>query len=152
MDNIMKYLFILIFSIFISGCSTNMSERARFLTIVQDGGVIVTMNCILLGNATGNSSIWGGAVGLDMAMADLKNKASEYPNATSILITYSKMNPISQIDGKVYDCSNYKPTKIEVVNSKSDSGIGLNEQMENAKKCQSKNGVWLNDSCVISID
>ncbi|PWI34823.1 hypothetical protein DI392_00630 [Vibrio albus] len=137
----------------ISGCSTTMSDEARYLSVIRDGGVIATMNCELLGNATGNSTIWGGPAGLDIAMADLKNNAAKYPNATSILITYSKMNPISQIDGKVYDCSNYKPAKIEVVKSaKAETNKDIASQFEKAKKCQSKGGVWINNSCVISIE
>lgn len=149
----MKRLLALCLIATISGCSTAMTDEARYLSVIQNGGVMATMNCRLLGNATGNSTIWGGPAGLDIAMADLKNKAAKYPHATSILITYSKMNPISQIDGKVYDCSNYKPAKIEVLKSESsNTEIDIHNQLEKAKKCQSRGGVWLNDSCVISID
>lgn len=122
---------------------------------IRDGGVIALMNCKELGFVTGDAGIWGGSAGLGMAFSDAKNKAALLPGANAILVTSSQKNPTSIVTAKVFNCSENKPQKIEIVSQpKLEPKLkeSLKVTFEKAKKCQEKEGVWLNDQCVISID
>jgi hypothetical protein len=114
------------------------------------------MNCKELGFVTGDAGIWGGTAGLNIASSDAKNKAALLPEANAILVTNSQMNPVSIVNAKVFNCSDTKPQKIKVVNQSKDLQHEEKEDIKvtfkKAKKCQSKDGVWLNGQCVISID
>ncbi|RBW63407.1 hypothetical protein DS893_19565 [Vibrionales bacterium C3R12] len=139
----------------ILGCSTPLSRQAQQIMTVTDGAVVAMMNCKELGFVTGDAGIWGGTAGLDMAYSDAKNKAALLKGANAILITSSQMNPTSIVNAKVYNCSESKPQKIEIVSEsvkKSQPKEDFNITIKKARKCQNKGGVWLEGQCVISID
>lgn len=155
MKKLFKLLSLLVLASFVTGCSTPLTREAQEIMTIRDGGIIALMNCKELGFVTGDAGIWGGTAGLDMAFSDAKNKAALLPKANAILITSSQMNPMSIVNAKVFNCSETKPQKIELVN-RSNPQHELKEDIkltiEKARKCQIKSGVWLNDQCVISID
>ncbi|WP_143562434.1 hypothetical protein [Shewanella sp. UCD-KL12] len=137
------------------GCSTPLSREAQQIMTINDGAVIAMMNCKELGFVTGEAGIWGGTAGLDMAYSNAKNQAALLSGANAILITSSQMNPTSIVNAKVYNCSESKPQKIEVVGEPAKNSPpkeDINVTIEKARKCQSKGGVWLDDQCVISIE
>ncbi|EIY8044405.1 hypothetical protein MNR05_004651 [Vibrio vulnificus] len=137
------------------GCSTPLSREAQQIMTINDGAVIAMMSCKELGFVTGESDIWGGTAGLDIAYADAKNQAALLRGANAILITSSQMNPTSIVNAKVYNCSDSKPQKIEVVREpvkKPSPKEDINVIIEKARKCQNKGGVWLDEQCVISIE
>jgi len=152
---IIKLISVLLPACLVVGCSTPLSKDAQEIMTIRDGGVIALMNCKQLGFVTGDAGIWGGTAGLDMAFSDAKNKAALLTGANAILVTSRQMNPTSIVNAKVFNCSESKPQKIEVVNQPKPEPKrkeNLKLTIAKAKKCQEKGGVWLNDQCVISID
>lgn len=138
------------------GCANNLNREAQGIMTIKDGGVIALMNCKELGFVTGDSGVWGGYSGMSQAMVDAKNKAAKMLGANAILVTNSRMNPTSFVNAKVFNCSETKPQKIEVVNHQPPQPASKQEQdldliIQKAKKCQSKGGAWLDNRCVISI-
>ncbi|GFE57734.1 hypothetical protein AOG1_16140 [Geobacter sp. AOG1] len=112
------------------------------------------LDCQELGYVTGDAGIWGGTAGLDMAFTDAKNKAAELPGANAILVTSSRMNPSSFVNAKVFNCSQRKTQKIEIVNQAiqpSQQPKDLEATMRKARICQQQGGVWVNDQCVLDI-
>lgn len=137
----------------LTGCATLSPEAARLVTI-RDGGFMAMMDCQELGYVTGSSGIWGGTAGLDSAYTDTKNKAAEIRGANSILVTSSRMNPTAFVNAKVFNCSERKTQKIEIVNSTvqpSQPPKDLEATMRKARACQQHGGVWVNDQCVLDI-
>ena len=86
-----------------------MTTDAQRILTVRDGAVLASMECTKLGHVTGDGSPWGGMVGTDIAYNDAKNKAGEFPNADTMLVTSSVVNPFSKVYATVYDCSNKLP-------------------------------------------
>jgi len=155
MKKVSEIYFVLAMLILISSCSATLTKEAQQIMTIKDGGVIAMMNCKALGFVEGSSGSWGGSAGIDMALADAKNKAALISNANTILITSSQKNPKSRVNAKVFDCSESKTKKIEIVSQpqiKQQPKEDINITIEKAKKCQNKQGVWLNNQCVISID
>ncbi len=155
MKRFIKLCVILTSSFSIASCSTSLTKEAQQIMTIKDGGVIAMMNCKALGFVEGDSGPWGGSAGLDMAFADAKNKAALLPKANTILITSSQKNPTSIVNAKVFDCSQSKPQQIEIVKqpiAEQEPKEDIKVTIEKAKKCQSKDGAWLNGQCVISID
>ena len=155
MSKLIKFIAILASTFVVIGCSTQLTREAQGIMTIRDGGVIALMNCKELGFVTGDAGIWGGTAGLDMAFSDAKNKAALLPKANAILITNSQMNPISIVHAKVFNCLEKKPQKIEVVNQPNlqyEQKEDIKITIKKAKKCQSKDGAWLNGQCIISID
>lgn len=107
---------LVILSALISGCATQLTNEAHQIMTIRDGAVIAMMNYIELGFVTGDSGIWGGTYGLDSAYANAKNNAGKLPGANAMLITSSRMNPASFVSAKVYNCSDTKPQKVDIVN------------------------------------
>lgn len=99
----------------LSGCATLTPEAARLMTI-RDGAVMAMMDCQELGYVTGDAGIWGGTAGLDAAFTNAKNKAADISGANAILVTSSRVNPTSVVNATVFNCSERKTQKIEIVN------------------------------------
>lgn len=155
MKNSVRNIVLVASCVAIFGCSTPLSRQAQQIMTINDGAVIAMMKCKELGFVTGDAGIWGGTAGLDMAYADAKNQAALLKGSNAILITNSQMNPTSIVNAKVYNCSESKPQKIEVVSETVEKSLpkqALNITIEKARKCQNKGGVWLEGQCVISIE
>jgi hypothetical protein len=122
---------------------------------IRDGGVMAMMDCQQLGYVSGNAGIWGGTAGIESAFTDVKNKAAQLPGANSILVTSSRMNPSAYVNATVFNCSERKTQKIEIVNptrsQPAQKSEALGETMRKARECQQHGGVWINDQCVIDI-
>ena len=144
----------LIATILITGC-TSLTPQAAKLATIRDGGVMAMMNCQQLGYVSGSAGLWGGPAGLNSAMADAKNKAAELSGANAILVTSSQMNPTAHVGATVFNCSERKAQKIEIMNSANQQATAqkepLSETIRKARLCQQHDGVWVNDQCVISI-
>ncbi|QEA38655.1 hypothetical protein FGL86_05905 [Pistricoccus aurantiacus] len=139
-----------------SGCATMSPEAARLMTI-RDGAVMAMMDCQQLGFVTGDAGIWGGSAGLDSAFTDAKNKAAKIRGANAIMVTSSRMNPSAIVNATVFNCSERKTQKIELVNPPaavppSQSAPSSDGTFRKAKTCQKHGGVWVNDQCVIDIE
>lgn len=139
----------------VAGCATITPEASKLMTI-QDGAVMAMMDCEKLGYVSGNGGIWGGSAGLDSAYIDAKNKAVKYAGANAILITNSRENPTGLVNATVYNCSERKTQRIEVVNQHPSGSPKINHKSDNeifrkAEACQKQGGVWINDQCVLDI-
>src|SRR5680860_468158 len=138
----------------LSGCATLTPQAARLMTI-RDGAVMAMMDCQELGYVTGNAGIWGGSGGLGAAFTNAKNQAADIPRANAILVTSSRMNPTSVVNATVFNCSERKTQRIEIVNPQpvvpQQQPEFRQETIRRARACQERGGVWLNDQCVIDI-
>lgn len=139
-----------------TGCAT-LTPEATQIKIISDGAVMAMMNCEELGHVSGASGIWGGTLGLEKAVAEAKNKAADISGANAIMITNSRMNPTSVVNASVFNCSERKTQKIELVNPSPESQpsqqeADREETFRKAKACQDKGGVWIDDQCVIDIN
>lgn len=101
----MKKLIFLLLPILAVGCATPLTQKARQLTVIEDPGVIATLDCKELGTVTGTAGIWGSTAGFERAFNEAKNAAADIPTSNTILVTNSQVNPRPFVNADVYNCA-----------------------------------------------
>jgi len=87
------------------GCTTPLTQKARQLSVIEDPGVIASLDCEELGTVTGTAGIWGSTAGFERAFNEAKNAAADIPTSNTILVTNSQVNPRPFVNANVYNCS-----------------------------------------------
>lgn len=105
--NTALWLFLMLVTIFLSGCATTLSNKAMLVRVTNQREDI--NNCKYLGQVTSSSS-WGGfaatGVAFESAMNQLKNKAAAM--GANVLLTQVISNTMggTRMIGDAYYCHN----------------------------------------------
>jgi hypothetical protein len=162
-----KLLRLFVLALLLPGCATHLTDAGRKIKVVDNNDSSRKSKCELLGNVVGRpaSILSGGDYGVVYATYDARNRAAQFTGADTLEIVNNEIKSFGgEVTGIAYNCftprtalqssvtaSSQKredPVKKAVSAPQRDS-IAL---FEKAKKCQNKGGVWVNDSCVISIE
>jgi hypothetical protein len=163
----MKMMRLLILILLLPGCATRLTDSGLKVKVVTNGDPTLQKRCEQLGYVTGeaDSFLSGGAYGVIYATYDARNKAARIAGADTLEIVDNEPRRLGgEVTGIAYNClkpggasgqpTTVSPQKREIsvkavpAPPRKDPGIIF----EKAKKCQNRGGVWVNDTCVITID
>lgn len=163
----MKNALVLILLMLLPGCATHLADSGRGIKVINNADPSLLRGCEQLGRVKGEaeSFLSGGEYGVVYATNDARNKAGRIPGADTLDIVNDEPRRLGgEVTGIVYNClkprtvtaqpstpsaqRNDTPVKTVSAPAPKDSGIIF----EKARKCQSKGGVWVNDSCIIPIE
>jgi hypothetical protein len=162
---LMKFLIVLLLLVVLPGCATHLAESGRRIKVFSSGDSTTLKNCEQLGRVTGEagSFLSGGEYGVVYATIDARNKAGRILGADTLEVVNDEPRRLGgEVAGNVYNCLTPRNQTAHVPVVPKSAGAGkaapvtqgkdLGNIFEKAKKCQSKGGVWVNDSCIIQID
>ena len=165
----MNKLWMLVLVALLSGCATHLTEAGRRIKVIAAGDTALTKGCEKIGRVKGEaeSFLSSGDYGVKYATNDARNKAGRIPRADTLEILNDEPRRLGgEVTGIVYNCLSPKavsvptppqavvterkivPEKTVLTTVQKDPSIIF----EKAKKCQTKGGVWVNDTCIIQID
>ena len=150
----MKKSIIIFFIIVLYGCGPSLTKNAQRITLVNSLSSELVSDCKRIGSVTGYAQPgWGNDIGLDQALTDARNKAANIPNADTLAIS-SVIRQFSggEVTGIVFNCSQKRVQLIKNISKTQETEDTPSDVFEKAKKCQEKNGVWVNNQCVIPIE
>lgn len=142
--------FLAVATVLIAGCAS-LTERGRSITVVSGLSAELVNDCQRLGAVTGHAKPgWGNDVGLDQAFIDARNKAGDIPGADTLAIASSQRHfNGGEVTGIAFNC---REKRVQLMQSVAPTEAPPENVFEKAKKCQEKNGVWVNSQCVISVE
>uniref|UniRef100_UPI0040483FAC hypothetical protein n=1 Tax=Polynucleobacter sp. TaxID=2029855 RepID=UPI0040483FAC len=138
----------------LTACTVPLTKEAQAIHVVNGVSSELVSDCVRLGTVTGSGSpAYGNDIGLAQAMARARHSAAQFPGADTLAVSYSqRMFSGGEVAGVVFDCSKQKTQLVKNIEPKEQQKSVPNDIYQKAKKCQSKGGIWINDSCVINID
>lgn len=142
----MKIVLLLSIYMALLGCrSVRLTPEARNVLVV-DGVSSLTTECARLGSVVGQHKL-----GYDHALVIVRNKAAQEYKADTVVISTveGRMSPSRRVTAFAFNCSGRRTQPIEVVSQPRSITA---EQLDKAKKCQAKDGVWVNDQCVVQVE
>jgi hypothetical protein len=129
-----------------TGCrSVRLTPEGREVMVVNGLNALST-DCTRLGSVIGQHKL-----GYDHAITIVRNKAAQLYKADTVAVSTVEgwASPSRRVSAIAFNCSERRPQPIEIVNPQKPITL---EQLDKAKKCQTKGGVWINDQCVIQVE